>query len=131
MVGLRDHPLILHLLHQTRRLVVADAQFALDVRRRAFAVFGHDGHGLIVQAVIVAAAKAEMQADLASELRHADAEIAARTAESERALTAIRDQAMVSVSEVARDTAGALVAALGGNADAARIEAALAARTRG
>jgi len=80
---------------------------------------------------IVAAAKAEMQAELAAEMRHADAEIAARTAESERALSAIRDQAVVSVAEVARDTAGSLVAALGGNADAARIEAALAARTKG
>ena len=80
---------------------------------------------------IVAAAKAEIDAHLAVEMRHADAEIAARTAESERALAAIRDQAIVSVSEVARETAGALVAAMGGKADAARIEAALSARMKG
>ena len=80
---------------------------------------------------IVAEAKAGVQAELAAELAHADAEISARTAESEQALAAIRDQALASITEVARDTAGAIVAAMGGSADTARIDAALAARTRG
>jgi len=72
---------------------------------------------------IVAEAKAGVQAELAAELARADAEISARTAESE--------QALASITEVARDTAGAIVAAMGGSADTARIDAALAARTRG
>jgi len=78
---------------------------------------------------IIAATKAAIQGELAAELARADAEIAARTAEGEKALAEIRDQAVISITAVARDTAGAIVAAMGGSADAARIDAALAART--
>jgi F-type H+-transporting ATPase subunit b len=80
---------------------------------------------------IVAEAKAGIQAELNIELKKADAEIAAKSAESEKAIGEIRDSAVASVSEVARDTAKALIAALGGAADAKTINAAVAARMKG
>lgn len=80
---------------------------------------------------IVAETKAGIQAELDVELQKADAEIAARTAESEKAIAAIRDSAAESVAEVAKDTAGAIVEALGGQADADAINKAVAARTQG
>jgi F-type H+-transporting ATPase subunit b len=80
---------------------------------------------------IIAETRASIQADLDVELKRADAEIAARTAESEKALAAIRDSAVASVTSVAQDTAGALVEALGGKADAAAVTAAVTARMKG
>lgn len=80
---------------------------------------------------IVAEAKAEIQADLDVELQKADAEIAAKTAESEAAIAEIRAGAVKSVTEVAKDTAKELVAAMGGSADAKTITAAVNARMKG
>ncbi len=82
-------------------------------------------------AKIVAAAKAEIQKDLDAATAKADAEIAARAAESEETLAAIRDGAAAAVAEVARDTAGELLAALGGAADAKAVSAAVTARLKG
>lgn len=80
---------------------------------------------------IIAETKAGIQAELDVELRKADAEIAARTAESEKAIAAIRDSAVESVGAVARDTAEALVAALGAKADGDTVAAAVAGRMKG
>jgi len=80
---------------------------------------------------IVAEAKAEIQAELDVELQKADAEIAAKTAESEAAIAEIRDGAKKSVTQVAKDTAKELVAAMGGSADAKTITAAITARMKG
>lgn len=80
---------------------------------------------------IVSEAKAEIQADLDVELQKADAEIAARTAESEAAIAEIRGSAMKSVAEVAKDTAGEIVAAMGGTADQAAIDRAVEGRIGG
>ncbi|MDN5787492.1 F0F1 ATP synthase subunit B' [Pseudorhodobacter sp.] len=80
---------------------------------------------------IVAAAKADIQADLDKALAKADADIDARTAVSEKRIAEIRAGAMESVTEVAKDTAKELVAALGGNADARSITAAVNARMKG
>lgn len=80
---------------------------------------------------IVAEAKAEIQADLDVEIQKADAEIAAKTAESEKAIAAIRESAAESVKEVAKDTAKELVAVLGGKADAKAVTAAVTARMKG
>ena len=80
---------------------------------------------------IVAEAKAEIQADLNDAIAKADAEIAAKAAESEKAIAAIRDGAMQSVEDVAKDTAGEIVAALGGKADAATISSAVSSRLKG
>ncbi|MDG1520709.1 MAG: F0F1 ATP synthase subunit B' [Yoonia sp.] len=82
-------------------------------------------------AAIVADAKAEIQADLDVELAKADAQIAAKVSESEKAIAEIRDGAVKSVTDVAKDTAKELVKAVGGNADAKTINAAIAARMKG
>ncbi|KQB96949.1 ATP F0F1 synthase subunit B' [Loktanella sp. 1ANDIMAR09] len=80
---------------------------------------------------IVAEAKAEIQAELDVELQKADAQIAAKTAESEAAIAEIREGSVKSVTEVAKATAKELVAAMGGTADAKTITAAVTARMKG
>ena len=80
---------------------------------------------------IVAEAKAEIQAELDVELQKADAQIAAKTAESEAAIGEIRAGAVKSVTQVAKDTAKELVAVMGGSADAKTITAAVTARMKG
>lgn len=82
-------------------------------------------------AKIVAVAKAEIQSELDVELAKADAKILAKTVESEAAITEIRDGAVKSVTAVAKDTAGEIVAALGGKADAKTVTAAVTARMKG
>ncbi|MEQ6249103.1 F0F1 ATP synthase subunit B' [Sulfitobacter sp. HNIBRBA3233] len=80
---------------------------------------------------IIDEAKAEMQADLDKAIAEADEQIAAKSAESEKAIAEIRDGAMESVKEVAKDTAKEIVAAMGGNADARTVTAAVNARMKG
>ncbi len=80
---------------------------------------------------IVAEAKAEIQSDLDAAIAKADAEIAAKAAESEKAIADIRAGAAVAIEEVAKDTAKEIVAAMGGSADAASITAAVDARLKG
>ena len=80
---------------------------------------------------IVAEAKAEIQKDLDAATAKADAEIAAKAAESERRIAEIRAGAVASVTEVAREAASEIVAALGGKADMAAVTAAVAERMKG
>lgn len=80
---------------------------------------------------IVAQAKADIQKDLDAAIAKADAEIAAKTAESEKSIGEIRAGALEAVTTVATDTAGELVAALGGKADAAAVQAAVNAALKG
>ncbi|WP_319824808.1 F0F1 ATP synthase subunit B' [Thalassovita sp.] len=80
---------------------------------------------------IVAETKAEIQADLDAATAKADAEIAAKVAEGEKVIAGIRANALESVKDVAKDTAGAVIAALGGEADAKTVDAAVAARLKG
>ncbi|MCV6825440.1 MULTISPECIES: F0F1 ATP synthase subunit B' [Halocynthiibacter] len=80
---------------------------------------------------IVAQAKADIQADLDKAMAKADAEIAAQSAESEKAIAAIREGAMDSVKKVAKDAAKEIVAAMGGKADAKTITAAVSERMKG
>jgi len=80
---------------------------------------------------IVAEAKAEIQAELDDATAKADAEIAAKAAESEKAIAEIRENAMQSVTEVANETAGALVGALLPKAADADVTAAVAAKLKG
>lgn len=82
-------------------------------------------------AKIVAETKVGIAADVAVELGKANVRIAARTAESEKAIAEIRASAIENVSAVAKDTAEALVASLGGTADAAAVAAAVANRMKG
>lgn len=80
---------------------------------------------------IAAQARADIQADLDMAIQKADAEIAAKAAESEKAISEIRATAMDSVSGIAKDTAKELVAALGQKSDAKTITAAVTARLKG
>ncbi|SLN55756.1 F0F1 ATP synthase subunit B' [Pseudooctadecabacter jejudonensis] len=82
-------------------------------------------------AKIVADTKAEIQAELDVEMQKADAEIAAKTAESEKAIAEIQDGATEAVKTVAKDAAKEIVAAMGGKADARTITAAINARMKG
>ena len=85
----------------------------------------------ILAQAIIAEAKAEIQADLDDAAAKADAEIAARTAESEKAIAAIRDSAVASVKEVAGDAANEIVSTMGFSADAKAVTAAVTARMKG
>lgn len=80
---------------------------------------------------IAAEARAEIQADLDDAIAKADAEIAAKAAESEKAIDEIRAGALESVQAVATDTASELVSALGGAADADAVSAAVTDRVKG
>lgn len=81
---------------------------------------------------IAAETKAGIDKDLATLLAKADAEIAVKTAESEKRIGEIRESAARSVEEVARETAAAIVdALLPGSADQAAVDAAIANRLKG
>lgn len=80
---------------------------------------------------IIGVAKAEMQAELDTELAKADAQISARTAESEKVLSGIRDQAVQNVVDVAHSVAGEIVTAFGGAVDESALRAAVESRVRG
>jgi len=80
---------------------------------------------------IIAAAKAEIKAELDDATAKADAEIAAKAAEGEKAIAAIRANALESVKEVAKDTAKELVAAMGVKSDARSITSAVTAKMKG
>ncbi|MBP0482363.1 F0F1 ATP synthase subunit B' [Sagittula salina] len=72
-----------------------------------------------------------IKADLDVEMAKADAQIAAKAAESEQAIAGIRDSALANVEVVAKDTAAAIVAALGVTADEARVNAAVDSQLKG
>ncbi|MCI5041687.1 MAG: F0F1 ATP synthase subunit B' [Donghicola eburneus] len=80
---------------------------------------------------IVEATRADIKADLDAALEKADAEIAAKAAESEKAVAEIRANAAESAAEVAKDTAKELIAALGGEVDGRSVTAAVNARMKG
>ena len=82
-------------------------------------------------AKIIAAARAEIKADLSVAIARADAEIAAKAAISEQRIGEIKAGALDAVAEIARATAGELVAALGGKGDARVIAGAVAAKLKG
>lgn len=82
-------------------------------------------------AKIVAATKAEIQKDVDAATATAQVQIDAKTAESEKRIGEIKAGAVTAVAEVARDTTGALLGVFGAKADAAAIEAAVAARLKG
>jgi F-type H+-transporting ATPase subunit b len=81
---------------------------------------------------IVAAAKAEIQKDLNVAIEKADAEIAAKSAESETAIADIRKGAMKAVETVAKSTAGEIIkAVMPGAADAKAVTAAVKSQMKG
>ncbi|MBE1285873.1 MAG: F0F1 ATP synthase subunit B' [Rhodobacteraceae bacterium] len=80
---------------------------------------------------IAAEARAEIQSELDEAIAKADAEIADKAAESEKAIAEIRAEAAVTARQVATETAAEIVNALGGSADAAAVEAAVADQLKG
>ena len=82
-------------------------------------------------AKIVATTKADMKAELDAVIAKADAEISQKTAESEKVISEIRATALESVEEVSKNTAMALVSALGGKEDAKTIDAAVSNEMKG
>ncbi len=80
---------------------------------------------------IAAQARAEIQEGLDDAIAKADAEIAAKAAESEKAIADIRAGALESIQVVAKDTAAELVTALGGKADTDVIDGAVDAQMKG
>ncbi len=80
---------------------------------------------------IVEEMRAEIQADLDVAIQKADAEIAARTAESERRIAEIRDSANEAVEEVARDTAREILALFGVKAEDKAIDDSVSTRVKG
>ncbi len=75
--------------------------------------------------------RAAIKADLDKAIAKADAEIAAKTAEAQKAIAEIRAHALESVQEVAKDVAREIVALLGGKPDARSITAAVKAHLKG
>ena len=81
---------------------------------------------------IAADTKAEIQKELDKAVARADAEIAAKTAESEKAIAVIRECAVENVREVATATTAEIVAALMPSvSDDATVEKAVTARMKG
>ncbi len=80
---------------------------------------------------IIEAAKVEMQVELDGQMAKAEAEIAARTAESERRIREIRDSAMDMVSDVSKDATKDILELFGAKVDARSVNAAVAARLKG
>lgn len=80
---------------------------------------------------IVAETKAEIQAGLDAAMAAADAEIAAKAAESEGRIGEIRDGALAAIREVAGDTAGEIVRAMGVQADEGMVATAVTDRMKG
>ncbi|MRX49978.1 F0F1 ATP synthase subunit B' [Paracoccus sp. S-4012] len=74
---------------------------------------------------IAAEQKAGVQAEIDAAIAHADAEIAARAAESERRIGEIRESSLDDARSVAREVTAELVRAFGGQPDEASVTAAV------
>ncbi|MCC1490988.1 F0F1 ATP synthase subunit B' [Cognatishimia sp. F0-27] len=128
-------PRIASVLSERQGTITNDIAAAEDLKRKA-----EEAEAAYEKALADARAEAqgiaqatrdEIKATLDEASAKADAEIAARTAESEKAIAEIRSSAMSQVEIVAKDTAEAIVAALGGKADSAAIAKAVDARLKG
>jgi F-type H+-transporting ATPase subunit b len=83
-------------------------------------------------AKIVASTKVDIQGEVDAAILEADAEIAARAAEGEKAIAAIRDSAKADAATVAKDIAKDIVSAVApGKIDAKSITAAVTAKMKG
>lgn len=80
---------------------------------------------------IIAATKVEIQAELDKAIAKADTEIAAKTAEGEKAIAEIRASATDAVKVVSKDVAKDIIASMGAKADAKTVTAAVTARMKG
>jgi len=128
-------PRIASVLSERRGTITNDIAAAEDLKQKAVeAEAAYDkalADARLEAGRIVAQARADIQGDLDVATAKADAEIAAKSAESEVAIADIRENALKSVKDVAQDTAREIVAAMGGKADAKTITAAVQARLKG
>ena len=128
-------PRIAAVLAERQGTITNDIAAAEDLKRKAEeAEAAYDKARADARAeaqVIAQKARDDIKADLDVAMEKADAEIAAKAAESEKAIAEIRDSALANVEVVAKDTAGAIVAALGASADDAKIAAAVDAQLKG
>lgn len=81
--------------------------------------------------VIAQKTRDDIAAELATATAKADEDIAAKTAESEKAISDIRASALENVEIVAKDTAASIITALGGKVDEAAIAAAVSKQVKG
>jgi F-type H+-transporting ATPase subunit b len=120
-------PRIGAILAERKGTITGDLAAAEELKQKAVAAEKAYNDALATArseaAKIIAAAKAATA--------RADAEITAKAAESEARIAEIRAGAVAAVEAVAKDTAGALVEALGGKADARSVTAAVTARLKG
>ena len=125
-------PRIAGVLSERQGAITADLAAAEDLRQEA-----KDAEAAYDKALadarteaqnIAAKTRADIQKDLDAAVADADAEITERTKEGEAQIAAIRAEAESSVAEVARDTAEAILGALGVEADRAAVDAAVAER---
>jgi len=128
-------PRIASVLAERQGTITNDLSAAEELKRQA-----RDAEAAYEKALADARAEAQaiaqktrddIKAQLDAAIAEADARIADKTAESERALAEIRASSLENVEIVARDTAEAIVAALGQSADQAMISDAVANRMKG
>lgn len=128
-------PRIAAVLAERAGTITNDLTAAEELKQKAVAAEKAYNDALIrarsEAAKIVADAKTEIQKDLNAAIAKADAEIAAKAAESENRIAEIEAGAVDAIAQVAKDTTGELVAAMGGTADADAILQALSARLKG
>lgn len=128
-------PRIAAILAERRGTITADIAAAEDLKGRAVEAENAYDRALAEARSeaqrIAGQTRAEIRADLDKAIASADAVIAARAAESEKAIADIRASALESIEAVATDTAGALVSALGGKAEAGAVSGAVANRLKG
>lgn len=128
-------PRIAAVLAERQGTITNDLTAAEDLKRQAIEAEEAYNKALAdarAQAQQIAAeARAEIQAELDVALQKADQEIAAKAAESEKAIADIRASALENIETVAKDTAGAIVAALGGKAEASDVDAAVTGQLKG
>ncbi len=128
-------PRISGILAERQGTITNDISAAEDLKARALEaeeVYDKALADARSEAVNIAAqTRAQIQDVLNDAIAKADAEIAAKTAESEKAIGEIRASALEAVEAVAKDTASEIVAALGGKADAKAVTAAVASGMKG
>lgn len=128
-------PRIGAVLAERRGTIINDIAAAEDLKAKAVEAEKAYNDALAAAraeaAKIVAKARADIQGELDAATAAADAQIAERVAASEVSIAEIRAGAMDSVTEVARDTAAEIVAALGGKIDAKAVAASVAERMKG
>jgi F-type H+-transporting ATPase subunit b len=128
-------PRVAGILAERKGAMASDLAAAEELKQKAVAAEKAYQDALVKArseaAKIIAAAKAEIAGDLKAAIAKADDQIAAKAADSEKRIAEIKAGAMDAVSQVAKATAGELVAALGGTADAKAIASAVSARLKG